>query len=50
MFTTDLTQAEIDRLGPEDYSYFLAFGHLIESDDPDSDYADYLKSYLEYDL
>lgn len=50
MFSTDLTQAEIDRLEAEEYSNFLAFGKALAPEVPEDEYQDYLNANRIYDL
>lgn len=50
MSFTDLTQAEIDRLGAEEYSNFLAYGAALAPEVPEDEYQAYLEANRIYDL
>jgi hypothetical protein len=50
MKSPDLTQAEVEQLGPNAYSNYLANGTLFDADLSDEEYERHLKRYQLFDL
>jgi hypothetical protein len=50
MKSPDLTQADIEQLGPIAYAHYLANGTLFDADLSDEEYERHLKRYQLFDL